>query len=301
MPLRSAWPHEAKDFTPWLADNLDVLGQAVGLALELRQREYPVGRYALDLLLQDAQGRVVAVENQLDQTDHSHLGQLLTYCAGTQAKVVIWIARTITAEHAAALEWLNANTVTGVGFFGVEVELLRIGDSVPAPNLKVIVRPNDWTKDNRSNRADPTAWSWDAYVEELRLPQARVEVGRQLVEALIRGIEERDLAWQPVMNKGYVAIQRPGAYNVFIVDLWGNRVPRLAIKLPAAPDELHLASPYPSLQELWLASEREWGWTVPPGEPIPDLDPLFDLAQTYNPVSGAMTQASAPTQPREQS
>src|SRR5690606_3777278 len=91
VPLRAIWPNEAKDFTPWLADNLDVLGQAVGLALELRHREYPVGRYALDLLLQDAQGRVIVVENQLEQTDHGHLGQLITYCAGTQADVVIWI------------------------------------------------------------------------------------------------------------------------------------------------------------------------------------------------------------------
>lgn len=297
MPLRSAWPNEARDFTPWLADNLDVLGQAVGLALELRQKEYPVGRYSLDLLLQDAEGRVVAVENQLEQTDHSHLGQLLTYCAGTQAKVVIWIARTITEEHAAALEWLNANTVTGVGFFGIQVELLRIGDSVPAPNLVVIVRPNDWTKNNRSNRVDPTAWSWDAYVKELRLPRERVEVGRQLVAALIDGIEERDLAWQPVMNKGFVAIQRQGAYNVFIVDLWDNRVPRIAVKLPAAPDELNLISPYPNLKDFWSASEREWGWTVPPGAPIPDLGPLFDLAQNYNPPNGPMTLTSAPTPP----
>ncbi|MEV5896032.1 hypothetical protein [Nonomuraea fuscirosea] len=300
MPLRSVWPNEAKDFTPWLASNLDVLGQAVGLALELRQQEYPVGRYALDLLLQDAQGRVVAVENQLEQTDHSHLGQLLTYCAGTQAKVVIWIARTITEEHAAALEWLNTNTITGVGFFGVEVELLRIGDSVPAPNFRVIIRPNDWTKDNRSSRADPIAWSWDAYVEELRLPRERVEVGRQMVEALSRGIEERDLPWQPVMNKGYVAIQRAGAYNVFVVDLWYNRVPRIAVKLPTAPGELNLVNPYPSLQDLWMAPEREWGWTVPLGGPIPDLDPLFDLALTYNPASGPMTPATAPTSPREQ-
>jgi hypothetical protein len=146
VPLRGVWPNEASDFTPWLAENLDELGQAVGLALELRQREHPVGRYALDLLLEDAQGRVVIVENQLEQTDHTHLGQLLTYCAGAKADVVIWISPSMTEEHAAALEWLNENTFAGVGFFGIELELLRIGDSLPAPHFKLVVRPNDWAK-----------------------------------------------------------------------------------------------------------------------------------------------------------
>jgi hypothetical protein len=121
--VRSVWPNEATDFTPWLAQNLDALSQAVGLALEFRQREHPVGRYALDLLFEDTERRVVIVENQLEQTDHTHLGQLLTYCAGTSADVVIWISPFITEEHAAALEWLNENTVVGVGFFGVELEL----------------------------------------------------------------------------------------------------------------------------------------------------------------------------------
>ncbi|MGN9779782.1 hypothetical protein ACTMTF_00045 [Nonomuraea sp. ZG12] len=288
VPLRSIWPNEAKDFTPWLADNLDVLGQAVGLALELRHREYAVGRYALDLLLEDAQGRVVAVENQLEQTDHGHLGQLLTYCAGTQAEVVIWIAHAVTEEHAAALEWLNANTVTGVGFFGVEVEVLRIGDSAPAANFKVVVRPNDYTKDGQRNRTRATAWSWEAYMEELRVPRERVEVGRRLLEALTSGIEERGLAWQPVMNKGYVAIQRPGGYNAFTIDVYWNRAPRLAAKLPASPDELGLASPYPDLQDVWTTAEREWGWTVPPGTELPDLDLLFDLVLPFHPATGPM-------------
>ncbi|WP_127938611.1 hypothetical protein [Nonomuraea polychroma] len=288
MALRTIWPNEAKDFTPWLADNLDVLGQAVGLALELRHREYAVGRYALDLLLQDAQGRVVVVENQLEQTDHGHLGQLITYCAGTQAEVVIWIAQTLTEEHAAALEWLNANTVTGTGFFGVEVEVLRIGESAPAPNFKVVVRPNDYTKSTQTSRRRANAWSWEAYVEELRVPLERVEVGRRLLEAIINEIEERGLAWQPVMNKGYVAIQRPGGYNVFTIDVYWNRAPRLAAKLPSPPDTLALANPYPHLQDVWTANEREWGWTIPPGTELPDLDPLFDLVTPLHPASGPM-------------
>lgn len=181
VSLRAVFANEASDFTPWLAENLDAVGQAVGLALELRQREYPVGRYSLDLLLEDAQGRVVIVENQLEQTDHTHLGQLLTYCAGTGADVVIWIARSVTDEHAAALEWLNDHTVAGVGFFGVEVELLRIGDSLPAPDFKLVVRPNDWAKNTRPPNPPQVTWTWESYATELHVPQERIEVGQQLL------------------------------------------------------------------------------------------------------------------------
>src|SRR5262249_38114417 len=156
--------------TPWLADNLDLLGEALGLALEFRQREHPVGRYSLDLLLSDAKGRVVIVENQLEQTDHGHLGQLLTYCAGTNADVVGWISSAITQEHAAALEWLNANTRAGVGFFGVEIQLVRIDSSRPAPHFNVVVRPNDWTKTAHPTTAAAVDWTFDSYIRDLRVP-----------------------------------------------------------------------------------------------------------------------------------
>jgi len=247
-----------------------------------------VGRYSLDLLLNDTRGRVVLVENQLEQTDHVHLGQVLTYCAGTQAEVVIWIAQSMTEEHAAALEWLNSNTVSGIEFFGVEVEVLRIGGSAPAPNFRVVVKPNTYTKGSHGSRARVTTWTWEAYVEELRVPAARAEVGRLLLDAVVNEIEERGLAWQPVMNKGYVAIQRSGGYNALVIDVYWNKAPRLAAKLPASPDELGLANPYPHLQQIWTPAEREWGWTIPPGTEPPDLRPLFDLVLPFQPTSGPM-------------
>ena len=129
LSVRLGFDDESKDFTPWLADNLDRLSEQLGLALELREREHQVGKYSLDLLAEDVLGRVVVIENQLEHSDHTHLGQLLTYCAGTDARVVIWVAPSFTAEHLAALEWLNQNTNSDVGFYAVEVELLRIGDS----------------------------------------------------------------------------------------------------------------------------------------------------------------------------
>lgn len=289
VPLRGVWPNEASGFTPWLANNLDTLGQAVGLALEFRQREHPVGRYALDLLLEDAEGRVVIVENQLEQTDHTHLGQLLTYCAGTKADVVVWISSFITEEHAAALEWLNENTIAGVDFFGIELELLRIGDSLPAPHFKVKVRPNAWTKRVRPGLDHIVTWSWDSYASELDIPEERIEVGKRLVQAILAAVEERNLPWQPVMNKGYIAIQRPGGYNVLVVDLYWTKVPRLAAKIPSDPESLGLVSPFPSLQTIWTTAEREWGWTVPVDTAAPDVGVLVDLIRRFHPPEGPMT------------
>ncbi len=145
-------------------------------------QEHAVGRYSADLLLEDVDGRKVVVENQFGTTDHDHLGKLLTYCAGTEARVVIWIAETLNDEHAAALEWLNQNTGEDVGFFGVELELLQIGDSPYAPNFRVLVKPNQWVKAERSATAERRDWSWDTYRTVLGIRPERIEVARELVQ-----------------------------------------------------------------------------------------------------------------------
>lgn len=282
------WSHEAHDFTPWLAENLALLGEELGLALELRALEHPVGRYSLDLLLQDAQERVVIVENQFGKTDHDHLGKLLTYCGGTEADVVIWIAETITEEHAAALEWLNENSVEGIGFFAVELEVLTIGDSLPAPHFRVVVQPNEWVKKVRPRGASSTDWGWASFADELGISQERLRVGRELAQRLEASIAERGLPWQPKFRKGYVAYQRAGGYNVALIDLYWARVPRLAIKLPATPGELGLESPYPALAEWWNKNEREWGWTIQSVDGIPDLGRAIDVARPYHPEAGPM-------------
>ena len=284
----TGWSHEAHDFTPWLADNLDLLGNELGLALELTGREHAVGRYSLDLLLSDAAGRVVIVENQFAQTDHDHLGKLLTYAAGTGAAVVIWIAESLTQEHAAALEWLNDVTDDSVGFFGVELELLRIGGSLPAPHFRVVVQPNDWKKRTRRHTRESVEWSWEGYAERLNVAPERIEVGKALVAAVEQAVEAAGLSWQPVFRQGYVAFQRASGYNVVIVDLWWNRAPRLAVKLPAAPAELQLDDPYPQLQASWAAADREWGWTVPDVALLPDVRAAIELTRPFQPASGPM-------------
>lgn len=144
---RTVWSHEAQEFTPWLANNLLELNDALGIEIELIDREVSVGSFAVDIFGRESvSGREVIIENQLQPTDHGHLGQLLTYAAGLDAKIVVWISPQFRDEHKQALDWLNRDTTEALSFFGVELELFQIGDSVPAPNFKVVAQPSDWQR-----------------------------------------------------------------------------------------------------------------------------------------------------------
>jgi len=144
---REVWPDEAKDFTPWLKENLDQLGEALGLELEAIDREVSVGPFSADILAKElTSGTEVVIENQLEQTDHTHLGQLITYASGLGAGIVIWVSRHLREEHRQALDWLNQNTSLDIGFYGVEIEVLKIGDSLPAPHFNVTASPNEPVK-----------------------------------------------------------------------------------------------------------------------------------------------------------
>ena len=149
--LREAWEHEAYDFTPWLADNIAELGEALKMNLQFIQKEAPVGSFSLDILAVDLDSnRHVMIENQLGDTDHTHLSQLLTYAAWFDAEAVVWVTREFRDEHRQALDWLNQRTGEDTQFFGVEVELWRIGESLPAPHFKTVVTPNDRVKRQKS-------------------------------------------------------------------------------------------------------------------------------------------------------
>lgn len=176
LNLREVWPKEASDFTPWLAENIIALGEALGMELELKAKEAAVGDFSLDLLAKDlGSGRTVIIENQLTQTDHDHLGKLLTYAAGFSASTVIWVAETIRDEHRQSLEWLNQRTDEETQFFGVAIEVFKIDDSKPAYSFKPVVFPNEWQKSrkrqantNVSSKGESYRNYFQALIDELR-------------------------------------------------------------------------------------------------------------------------------------
>ena len=148
VDLRDVWPHEALDFTKWLSEepNLAILSSAVGIELELIETESSVGSFNVDIYAQAGTGRKVIIENQLEDTNHDHLGKVITYAAGKGAEVVVWVVARARDEHRQAIEWLNQHTDSDFGFFLVEIELWSIGDSLPAPRFNVVEQPNEWTK-----------------------------------------------------------------------------------------------------------------------------------------------------------
>ena len=147
--LRTIWPHEARDFSKWLAqeENLALLSDTIGIDIALEERESSVGDFNVDLYAtEEGSGRKIIIENQLEFTDHDHLGKIITYASGKGAEVIIWIVKHARDEHKQAIEWLNQHTDENVGFFLVEIELWKINDSLPAPKFNVVEKPNDWAK-----------------------------------------------------------------------------------------------------------------------------------------------------------
>ena len=156
---RSVWPNEALDFTPWLRENVELLAEALGLDLEIHEAEVPVGGFNVDLVGEDVtNGRKLIVENQLEASDHSHLGQLLTYAGGLDAATIVWVTTNVREEHRQALDWLNRHTDPDVAFFALQVEVLQIGNSLPAANFKPVATPNDWGRSIKraAEQAEPS-------------------------------------------------------------------------------------------------------------------------------------------------
>jgi len=149
VDVRTIWATEAADFTPWLGrpENMAVLAETLGIELQIEAQEKAVGPFRADILCKDiGTDQWVLIENQLERTDHTHLGQLLTYAAGLDAVTIVWIAARFTEEHRATLDWLNRISDERFRFFGLEVELWRIGSSPAAPKFNIISKPNDWSQ-----------------------------------------------------------------------------------------------------------------------------------------------------------
>lgn len=153
IDIRKVWEHEQYDFSKWLAseENIQELGDTLNLALTDIETEKFVGNYRCDILCKDElTGKVVLIENQLESTNHDHLGKIITYASGLDASVVVWIVASARQEHSSAIEWLNKHTNDDLSFFLIEVHAYKIGNSDPAPQFKIIEQPNDFAKSVKS-------------------------------------------------------------------------------------------------------------------------------------------------------
>lgn len=137
VSLRDVWPREPNDFTPWLAENIDVLNNTIDLSLSIVEREHPAGEFSADLLAEDESGNLVIIENQLERSNHDHLGKVITYLTVLGAKAAVWIVSDPRPEHITAISWLNESY--SASFYLIKLEAIRIGDSLPAPMLTLIV------------------------------------------------------------------------------------------------------------------------------------------------------------------
>jgi len=152
--LRDVWEHEALDFTNWLAqeENLDALSEEIGIEINLIKTEASVGKFNVDILAEDeTTRRKIIIENQLEQTNHDHLGKIITYASGYDAEVIIWIVKDVRDEHQRAIEWLNEHTDEDINFFLIKIELWQIENSNPAPKFEIICSPNEWAKTIKVN------------------------------------------------------------------------------------------------------------------------------------------------------
>ena len=157
VDVRELWKHEQYDFSKWLSkeENIEYLNEILGLTLVDIDKEVFVGPYRCDLVAKDeTSGITVVIENQLEATNHDHLGKIITYASGLNASVVVWIVKEAKEEHRSAIEWLNNNTATGINFFLIEIHAYKIGDSEPAPKFEVVEKPNDFIKQSKGGSSD---------------------------------------------------------------------------------------------------------------------------------------------------
>lgn len=253
IDLREYWKHEALDFTKWLSEpeNIALLSDEVGIGIEVTQTEANVGRFNVDILAQEENtARKIIIENQLDTTDHSHLGQLITYAAGLEAQYIIWIVREVREEHRQALDWLNEHTDEDISFFLVAIELWQIGESDPAPKFSIISRPNEWKKSVRTSAQDGDLT--DTKTKQL-------EFWQQLKEFASDKYPELRLRTPRPQHWYDVSIGRSDCHVAFITDSRENQV-RCELYIPDSKDlfKSFLASKVQIEKELDLSEPLEW-------------------------------------------
>ena len=240
--LRDAWNHEAHSFTPWLAAHLDALAQKLGISLELEGQEVPVDSFSADILARNPlDDSLVLIENQLEGSDHGHLGQIMTYLAGLEVHTVVWVAAGFREAHLSALKWLNENTNDSFSFFAVKVKAVRIGDSPIAPVFEVLARPNNWERKlhaiakNTRQQSDIGQFRrefWQEYVN--RFPDEPQECSATAVHWRILenlDLEDIKLVVSAFLGQKEVGVYVRGYYGVNssdVYDLLASQAMRLA-------------------------------------------------------------------------
>ncbi|GAA3522275.1 DUF4268 domain-containing protein [Aquimarina addita] len=191
VELRDFWSHEALDFTRWLGkdENIQLLSDEIGIVLTNTRIEESIGRYNVDLVAIDENTqKKIIIENQLEYTDHKHLGQIITYASGYDASIIIWIVKDIREEHQKAMEWLNNNTGSQLGFFLIKMELWQIDDSALAPKFNVVVEPNDWAKQLQNSQSQPKEYTetklaqlefWKRFKDYAKEQGSSLNIGRK--------------------------------------------------------------------------------------------------------------------------
>jgi hypothetical protein len=218
LALRKVWKHEASDFTPWLAreENIAVLGEALGMELEVENTEVAVGPYSADILARDTgDSAYVVIENQLGRTDHDHLGKAITYAAALNAKTIVWIASDFTDEHRRAIDWLNDNSSENVWFFGVQPELWQIDGSKPALRFNVLSRPPEDVRKAVLKKASG---------ELTEVKQLQLEWWTAFRSALL---ESREVPAVQAARAQYwynVAVGRTGMFLSNTANTWDNKI-----------------------------------------------------------------------------
>lgn len=255
VELRDIWPNEAADFTPWLAkeENLALLGEKLSMELEFESQEINVGDFRADILCRNiTNGSRVLIENQLEETDHSHLGQILTYAAGLDIHTVIWIAKEFREEHRAALDRLNEITNEDFQYFGVEVKVWQIGDSASAPQFEIVSKPNDWNRTVSQNTE--RAVSGDLSETQLQLERFWTALRDYMVE-----------------KSNPIKLPKPSPWRYLILSIGRtgfNINPRLATTKKEIGVDLYISSKQNTTAHFHLLKEQQAEIEKEFGEPL---------------------------------
>ena len=233
VDLRQAWPHEARSFTPWLSENLEMLSSVIGIPLELEGQEVAVEQFSADILARNPRDDSrVLIENQLEQSDHGHIGQIMTYLAGLDVNTVIWIAAGFKEPHLSAIRWLNDHTIEPFAFFAIKLSIVRIADSPMAPVFEVVVKPNTWERQLQSIAKETQSssgvgevrkkfWTYylEKYPEEGQYGPANGSSNRW------RPVIEAELVVSSYISKGSVGLFVRGHRGVDQKEVWNQIEP----------------------------------------------------------------------------